>query len=147
MIEPRRSALLLSVSGGASPALASSAAIAESLSSFDDIRTGLPELARLLSKAPKTLLFVGGDSAIAASSPSAPALESRVRSANSGPSGASSGFELRSVPRVRPMPALEEDMRRKSIGFASGGTWLRLVGCELFDGNRVECTEGAGALL
>ena len=106
----------------------------------------LPELGRRFSSEAKTALFPIGDSAGGDWPPSElPA--SRVREANSGPSGASSGFEPRSVPRVRPMPALEEDMRRKSIGFASGGTWLRLVGCELFDGNRVECTEGAGALL
>ena len=50
-----------------------------------------------------------------------PWLSLRVRSANSEPMGASSGFELRSVPRVRPIPALEDDMRRKSRGLASGG--------------------------
>ena len=64
----------------------------------------------------------------AASSDPALVFSMRVRSANSGPIGASSGFELRSVPRVRPIPALEEDIRRKSMGFASAGIWLVLVG-------------------
>ena len=70
-----------------------------------------------------------------------------MRSANSGPIGASSGFELLSVPRVRPIPALEEDILRKSRGFASAGMWLVLVGWELLVGWRVEWTVGAGALL
>jgi hypothetical protein len=61
-----------------------------------------------------------------------PADTMRVRSANSGPMGASSGLELRSVPRVRPIPTLEEDIRRVSIGFASGARWLELVGWALF---------------
>ena len=110
-------------------------------SSVVEVR-GLPELARLFSKAPSILLPVDGlegDSigGELLSSEIPPVSSMRVRSANSGPMGASSGLELRSVPRVRPMPALEEDMRRKSIGFASGGRWLELVGWVVFDGLRV----------
>jgi hypothetical protein len=86
-------------------------------SSFVDVR-GLPELPRLLSNAPKTLFLVVGlvDGEViggeALPFEISPVLASRVRPANSEPMGASSGFELRSVPRVRPIPALEEDMRR-----------------------------------
>ena len=80
---------------------------------------GLPEpLGRLFSKAPKTLLLVvglvegdpNGGELLPSDIP--PVLRERVRSANSGPMGDSSGLELLSVPRVRPIPALEEDMRR-----------------------------------
>jgi hypothetical protein len=89
---------------------------------------GLLELPRRLSNAASARLPTEELEEV----PSSDVPTSRVRSANSGPIGASSGLELRSVPRVRPIPALEEDMRRKSIGFASAGTWLKLVGCELF---------------
>jgi hypothetical protein len=79
---------------------------------------GLPELARLLSNAPNMLLLavglVEGDPNGEEPFPSeiSPVLCVRVRSANSRPRGTSSGLELLSVPRVRPIPALEEDMRR-----------------------------------
>ena len=107
-------------------------------SSVVEVR-GLPELARLFSKAPSIPLLadglegdpIGGE---LLSSEIPPVLSMRVRSANSEPMGASSGLELRSVPRVRPIPALDEDMRRKSIGFASAGRWLELVGWVLLGG-------------
>jgi len=92
---------------------------------------GLPDDARLFSNAPNIFRGLEGDPAVIGDPPSsdpAPELSMRVRSANSGPIGASSGFELRSVPRVRPIPALEDDIRRKSMGFASAGIWLVLVG-------------------
>jgi hypothetical protein len=79
---------------------------------------GLPELPRLLSNAPKTLFLVVGlvDGEVIGGEAFpfefSPGLALRVRPANSEPIGASSGLELRSVPRVRPIPALEEDMRR-----------------------------------
>jgi hypothetical protein len=79
---------------------------------------GLPELARRLSNAPNTpfrpVFGEDGDPTGGGLLPSdIPPCEScRVRSANSVPMGASSGFEDLSDPRVRPMPALEEDMRR-----------------------------------
>jgi len=57
-----------------------------------------------------------------------------VRCANSEPTGASSGFEDRSVPRVRPRPTFEEDMRLVSRGFASAGMWSVEVGWEDFRG-------------
>jgi hypothetical protein len=99
-------------------------------SSLEDCR-GLPDEARRLSNEPKTFRGLEGDSAVGGdAAPSDPALllPKRVRSANSGPTGASSGLELRSVPRVRPIPALEEDIRRKSMALASAGIWLVLVG-------------------
>jgi hypothetical protein len=95
---------------------------------------GLPELARLLSNAPNILLLLVGlvdgepNGGEALPFEISPELPRRVRSANSEPIGASSGLELRSVPRVRPIPALDEDMRRTSIALASGGRWLELVG-------------------
>ena len=78
---------------------------------------GLPELARLLSNAPNRFFLVVGLPGEAnggefVPSEVSPVLPVRVRVANSEPIGASSGLELRSVPRVRPIPALEEDMRR-----------------------------------
>lgn len=107
-------------------------------SSVVDVR-GDPELPRrTLSNDPSTpFLGLVGEPAVggeALPSEIPPVLASRVRSANSGPMGASSGLELRSVPRVRPIPALEEDMRRKSIGLASAGRWLELVGWALLLG-------------
>lgn len=98
---------------------------------------GLPELSRLFSKAASAFLpTVGleGDPIVGESLPSeTPEVPSmRVRSANSGPIGASSGLELRSAPRVRPMPTLEDDIRRVSSGFASGLRWLELVGWGFF---------------
>jgi hypothetical protein len=83
---------------------------------------GLPELPRLPPKK-LFLVFVGeepsGGEALPFEIP--PMLEWRVRSANSDPMGASFGTEDLSVPRVRPMPAFEEDMRRKSMAGASAG--------------------------
>jgi hypothetical protein len=133
---------LLFSSGGESDLSAESAEVSVIViaGSSEVEARGLLELARRLSNAPSIFRPAEGDSTGGGLLPSDIPLVlcMRVRSANSGPMGASSGFELRSVPRVRPIPALEDDMRRKSIGFASGGRWLELVGCVLFRLWRVE---------
>lgn len=148
VIEPRLSPLL---SSGDLLAESIGASVVRMGSSVVEVR-GLPELARLFSNAPSIflpLLGLGGDPIGGELLPSEipPELSARVRWANSEPMGASSGLELRSVPRVRPIPALEDDIRRKSIGFASAGMWLELVGWALLLLWRVEWTDGAGALL
>jgi hypothetical protein len=153
VIEPRRSlrgsSETADLSTGDPGATALSVVIVGS--SVVDVR-GDPELPRrTLSKEPSTpFLGLVGEPAVGGEelpSEIPPVLAKRVRSANSGPMGASSGLELRSVPRVRPIPALDDDIRRKSIGLASGEMWLELVGWELLEGLRVAWMDGAGALL